>query len=64
MTDNKNKRGKPDSIKINFHEPYEVTYWAGKWKVTGQQLQDAHRITGSVLVKKIESYLKDEGLLL
>ena len=63
MTDNKHKRGKPDSIQINFHEPYEIAYWTTKWKVSEQQLRDAHRATGSVAVKKIEAYLKEEGLL-
>ncbi len=63
MTDNKHKRGKPDSTKINFHESYEISYWTTKWKVSEQQLRDAHRITGSVQVKKIEGYLRDEGLL-
>lgn len=63
MTDNKHKRGKPDSTMINFHEPYEIAYWTAKWKVSEQQLRHAHRITGSVQVKKIEDYLKAEGLL-
>ncbi len=61
MSDNKNKTGKADRIRINFHEAYELDYWKNKWKITGQQLEDAHQQTGSVMVKKIEIYLRRQG---
>lgn len=63
MADNKQITGKADRIRINFHEPYEVKYWTHKWHITTQQLHGAHKATGSVMVKKIETYLKEKGAI-
>lgn len=63
MADNKTKTGKTDRIRINFKERYERDYWRKKWSITADQLLNAHKKMGSVLVKDIEAYLKDARLI-
>lgn len=63
MPDSKTEAGKIDRIRINFNESYEVNYWTKKWKVSYQQLHGAHKATDSVMVKKIEGYLREKGVI-
>jgi hypothetical protein len=46
MTDDRTKRGPPDSTRINVNEPYEVAYWTKTLGVTEQKLRDAVRAAG------------------
>ena len=61
MSDNKTKKGNPDSSRINTNEVYEVSYWTEKWNISKRQLIAASAATGSTNVKKIEKYLKERG---
>lgn len=46
MSDDKTKRGPPDSQRINVNEPYEVAYWTKTLGVSEQKLRDAVRAVG------------------
>jgi len=59
MSDSSTKKGKPDRIRINLHEPYEVHYWKTKFGVSGQQLAGAVRAVGN-MVKDVQEYLKQK----
>lgn len=61
MADDRNKK-KIDGKRISS-QPHEIEYWTDKWDITHQQLSGAKRATDSTSVKKIESYLKDKGLI-
>ncbi len=59
MADNLNKRGSPDSKRINLNEQWEVDYWKKKLDVSGQALAGAVRVVGTS-VEKVKKYLKDK----
>jgi hypothetical protein len=46
MTDDKTKRGPPDTQRINVNEQYEVSYWTKALGVSEQKLRDAVRAVG------------------
>ncbi len=46
MSDDKTKRGPPDSKEINVNEPYELRDWAKHFGVTEQQIKDAVKAVG------------------
>jgi hypothetical protein len=47
MADDKNKKGPPDSSRVNIHEDYEVRYWTEKFGVTKEQLIKAVEKAGT-----------------
>ena len=59
MSDNKKKTGKPDRIRINTSEPYEMQYWKKELGVSPQQLTGAVRAVGP-MVKDVRKYFKNK----
>jgi hypothetical protein len=59
MADDKTKRGKPDRIRINVHEKWELDYWKDALDVSGQQLAAAVRKVGP-MAKDVKKYLKNK----
>ncbi len=59
MADNKKKRGGNDRALIPLGEPYEVTYWSKKFKVTPAKLKAAVGKVGHSS-KKVEAYIKEQ----
>jgi hypothetical protein len=57
MADNKAKRGAGDRGLIAMKEPYEVSYWSKKFKVTPAKLKAAVKAAGHS-AKKVEAYIK------
>jgi len=57
MADNKKKRGGADRGLIALSEPYEVTYWSKKFKITPAKLKAAVKKAGHS-AKNVEAYLK------
>ncbi|MEY2508575.1 MAG: hypothetical protein QOH01_2904 [Verrucomicrobiota bacterium] len=51
MADDLSKRGKPDQIRVNVHEEWELRERSKEWNVTPQQIKDA--------VKKVGPMVKD-----
>lgn len=51
MADDLTKRGKPDQIRVNVHEDWELRERSKEWNVTPQQIKDA--------VKKVGPMVKD-----
>jgi Protein of unknown function (DUF3606) len=41
MADDLSKRGKPDQIRVNVHEDWELRERSKHWNVTPQQIKDA-----------------------
>ncbi|HUR09854.1 MAG TPA: DUF3606 domain-containing protein [Flavitalea sp.] len=48
---------------INLGKPQEVTYWSKKWEISSPQLYQAFKESGSNSVIKIETYLRQKGLV-
>ena len=57
MADNKKKRGGADRGLIALSEPYEVSYWSKKFKITPAKLKAAVGKAGRS-AKNVEAYLK------
>ena len=57
MADNKKKRGGADRGLIALSEPYEVTYWSKKFKITPAKLKSAVKKAGRS-AKNVEAYIK------
>lgn len=51
MADDLTKKGKPDQIRVNVHEDWELRERSKEWNVTPQQIKDA--------VKKVGPMVKD-----
>ncbi len=62
MPDDRSQRGKPDRIRINIHEAYELNYWAGKWGVSHQAIISAVQAVG-VMANDVEAYLRSKRLI-
>jgi hypothetical protein len=56
MSDDKSKRNRQDSSKVNTHEDYEVRYWCNKFHCSKEELSRAAKEVGSS-AEKIGSYL-------
>lgn len=56
MSDDKKKRGEPDSSRISLNEKYEMEYWKNKLNVSSQRLSGAVRAVGNN-PKDVEEYL-------
>ena len=62
MADDKTKRGKPDRIRVNIHEPYELRDWANHWGVSQQDVIASVHAVG-VMVPDVENNLRARGLV-
>lgn len=60
MADDKKKSGGSDRGLIALSEPYEVSYWSKKFKVTPAKLRYAVKKVGRSS-KKVEAYLKEQN---
>ncbi len=56
MADSKSKRGGNDRALIALSEPYEVSYWSKKLKITPAKLKYAVKKVGHS-AKKVEAYI-------
>lgn len=59
MADDKKKRGGRDRALIALGEPYEVSYWSKKFKITPAKLKAAVKKVGHS-AKKVEAHLKEQ----
>jgi hypothetical protein len=57
MADDKTLRGPQDRSRIALGEDYEVDYWAGKFGVSRERLQQAVEAVGNS-ADAVEQYLK------
>jgi hypothetical protein len=57
MADNKKKRGGADRALIALSEPYEVSYWSRKLKITPAKLKAAVKKVGHS-ARKVEAYIQ------
>jgi hypothetical protein len=58
MADDRKKVGKPDRIRINVNEPYEVGYWSRKFGTSAANLHKVVRQVGP-MVKNVKKKLQD-----
>lgn len=56
MPDDLRKKRPQDSLRINIHEPYEVSYWCNTLGCTEKELIDAVKAVGD-LAEKVKEYL-------
>jgi len=56
MADDLTKRGKPDQIRVNVHEDWELRERSKEWNVTPQQIKDAVKKVGP-MVKEVKREL-------
>ncbi len=59
MADDKTKRGYRDRGLIALREPYEVSYWSKKFKITPAQLRTAVKKVGRS-AQKVEAYITEQ----
>ena len=57
MPDSKKKRGPADAARINVHETWEVDYWCKELGVTKEELEEAVKKAG-VMVVDVKKLLK------
>lgn len=57
MSDDLNKRGLQDRIRINVHEEHEVRYWTKELGVTREELERAVKAVG-VMIDDVRKHLK------
>lgn len=57
MSDDLNKRGQQDRIRINVNEEHEVRYWTQEFGVTREELERAVKAVG-VMVEDVRRHLK------
>lgn len=56
MSDDLNKRGAPDRLRINVHEEHEVRYWTEALGVSREQLEQAVKAVG-VMAADVRKHL-------
>jgi len=56
MSDDLNKRGAPDRLRINVHEEHEVRYWTEELGVSREQLEQAVKVVG-VMAADVRKHL-------
>lgn len=49
MSDDLTKRGKPDQIRVNVHEEWELKHRAQEWGVTQDQIKTAVKKVGPMV---------------
>lgn len=57
MADNLNKTGRPDDIRINIHEDYEVRYWSHQFRVPPEAIKQAVHSVGP-MVQDVKRHLR------
>ena len=57
MSDDKNKVGQADRLRVNVHEDYELTDWSEKFGVTPDELRAAVKKVGP-MAADVERELK------
>lgn len=57
MSDDKNKPGNQDRLRINVNEEYELRDWSRKYNVTPDRLKEAVKKVG-VMAADVEKELK------
>jgi hypothetical protein len=57
MSDNKERRGVPDSKTVSLREKYELAYIKRKFRVSGQQVAGAVRAVGKQR-QRVYEYLR------
>ena len=57
MSDDLNKRGQQDRIRINVNEEHEIRYWTEELGVTREELERAVKAVG-VMVEDVRKHLK------
>lgn len=57
MSDDLNKRGQQDRIRINVNEEHEVRYWTQELGVSREELERAVKAVG-VMVEDVRRHLK------
>ncbi len=61
MSDNTNKRGKQDRLRVASDENWEIRYMMGKFNVSQQKVEEAIKAVGNSR-EKVEEYLgKSKG---
>lgn len=59
MADDRRKRGKPDAIRINVGQRWELTYWTRKLRCSPAELRAAVKAVGPVAAA-VQRHLKKE----
>lgn len=57
MSDNLNKTGKQDDIRINVHQDHELAYWSNKFNVSISVLRLAVQEAG-VMAEDVEAWIR------
>lgn len=57
MADNTEKRGSPDSRRINVNQEHEVRYWSKEFGVTPEKLREAVKAAGTS-VEEVRKHLR------
>jgi len=57
MPDDPNKRGPPDSRRVNIHEEHELDYWTKEFGVSKEELIKAVDAVGTS-AEEVRKYLK------
>jgi hypothetical protein len=57
MSDDLDKRGQMDRIRINVNEEHEVRYWTEELGVTREELEQAVKTVG-VMVEDVRKHLR------
>lgn len=57
MSDDLNKRGQQDRIRINVNEEHELRYWTEELGVTREELERAVKAVG-VMAEDVRKHLK------
>jgi hypothetical protein len=47
-------------MRINVHDDYELNYWAEKFSVSPEEVEDAVRQLGDDRVDKVQEYLEHQ----
>lgn len=61
MSDDKHFVGKQDDIRINLHQPHEVTYWKAEFGVTREELEKAVKAAGPIAMH-VRKYFQKKGV--
>jgi hypothetical protein len=56
MSDDLNKRGQQDRLRINAHEEHEVRYWTANLNVSRAELEQAVKAVG-VMAEEVRKHL-------
>ena len=60
MSDSKDKIGKPDRIRINVHEDYELRDWSDQFDISHERLKEVVAKVGP-MVEDVRKELRSDG---